>query len=161
MTRIIAGTAPLWGFKEGTGPYSGRSLGLLGSLQQCWVLTSAIMRLGPLTHGLPMPLPLWFATSHPGPAQVCDEVWAFANSWAPVKVLRNPEYTGSGTPGTITLRTGSIDHGLAWQVDSAANGGMSEFRFEWAQGMHLADVSVIGADLTLAQARGIALKVRA
>lgn len=40
----------------------------------------------------------------------------------------------------------------------AANGGMNEFRFEWAHVNHLVGISVIGAKLTLAEAQAVALK---
>jgi len=53
---------------------------------------------------------------------------------------------------------GSIRGGLVWRITSQANGGMQEFQFEWAQGTHLIEVSVVGDGLSLTQARDVALQ---
>jgi hypothetical protein len=158
MTQILSEPAPLWTGKDGPGPYQAGRYGMIGSLGQGFVLGSAVSRFGTLTSrpALPLPLPVAFAQRHPGPAEVFDLVWAFSNTWAPVKLLHDPVFTDTDTPGVTALRSGAVHGGLAWKVVSAANGGMSEFRFEWASGNHLIGVSVIGSALTIGQASAVA-----
>lgn len=159
MTRIISGPVPLWTGKDGPGPYKISSYGLVGSLSQGFVLDAAVSRFGTLSSRppLPLPLPLVFASEHQGPAEVFDIVWEFSNSWAPITLLHDPVFTNTDVPGVSAVPSGSVHGGLAWEVVSDANGGLSEFRFEWADGNRLVAVSVLGAKLSLEAARNVAL----
>lgn len=159
MSQIMSSRIPLWLFKDGKGKYSETQLGMTASLQQGFVLSSAISQYGPLNSGLVLPLPLDFAMAHPGPAEVFDNVWSFTNSNSPQLLLNDPTYMNSAVPGVVQLASGSVNGGLVWSIDSPANGGMQEYRFAWAQGSYLVEVNVVGAQLTLADARAIALQV--
>ena len=121
------------------------------------------MKFGTLTSRpvLPLPLPLAFASGHPGPAEVFDVVRSFSNSWAAGELLRDSTFGDTNAPGVIAVHFGSVHGGMAWKVVSAANGGMGEFRFEWVEGKRLYSLSVIGAKLTLTEARLIALQAGA
>jgi len=158
MTQIISGRSPLWMFKDGSGPYSETGMGFVGSLQQGFVLTAAIGRFGHLNAGLQLPLPLAFASVHPGPAEVFDVVWAFSNPAAPSKLLHDPEFMNSTVMGMHAIRAFSIRGGLAWSIDSAANGGMQEYRFAWVRNDLLTEVNIVGYRLSAAEARAVALR---
>ncbi len=161
MTQIISGRIPLWVFKDGAGPYSASHVGFFGSLQQGFVLSSAIRKFGRLNHGLPLPLPMGFASAHPGPAEVFDLVWAFSDQSAAVALLHDPVFMNSEVSGMTALRSAAINDGLAWSIDSAANGGMREFRFAWVRGGHLIEVNIVGAKLTVDEARSVASRAGA
>src|ERR1022692_2620767 len=163
MSLITKGRAPLSGSKDGSGPYTASAYGFTGSLVQGLVIQSAIARYGTLSSKppLPLPLPLAFASAHPGPVEVFVVVRSFSNTHAPGKLLLDPNFADTNAPGVIELHSGAVHGGLVWRVDSAANGGLGEFRFEWTNSRLLYGVSVIGARLTLAESRGVALKVGA
>jgi hypothetical protein len=159
MTQVISGRIPLWAGKDGPGPYQPGAYGLVASLGQGFVLSPAVRKFGTLSSrpALTLPLPLAFADQYPGPAEVFDTVWAFATAAAPVRLLHDPVFSDTDVAGVTALRSGAVHGGLAWKVTSAANGGMSEYRFEWADGTRLTGVSVVGSQLTLSQARQVAL----
>jgi hypothetical protein len=159
MTQVLTGRIPLWTGKDSAGPYRASAYGLVASLGQGFVLSPAVREFGTLSSrpGLPLPLPLAFAGRHPGPAEVFDTVRAFTTASAPARLLHDPVFADTDVQGVTALRSGAVHGGLAWRVVSAANGGMSEYRFEWADGTRLTGVSVIGAQLTLGQARQVAL----
>ena len=160
MSQLLSSRIPLWTGKDGAGPYTASAYGLTGSLGQGFVISTAIAKYGTLDSrpGLPLPLPLSFANLHPGPAEVFDSVWAFANSWAAAKLLHDPVFADTDVSGVSAEPSGSLHGGLAWKVVSAANGGLREFRFEWAAGSDLVMVSVAGARLTLKEAQTVAAR---
>jgi hypothetical protein len=154
MTQIISGGVP---FSTSKDPGSSATPeGFTGSLQQGFVLASALRRYGALNAGLRLPLPLSFARQHPGPAEVFAYVWAFSNTKLPVNLLHSQDFMDSAVSGVSRLRSGTISDGLAWRIDSAANGGMSEFRFAWTKGGELIEVNVLGWKLSLSAARAVA-----
>jgi hypothetical protein len=158
MSQVIGGRTPLWLYKDGTGPYTENGVGFTGSLQQGFVLNSAIKRYGTLNKGLILPVPPKFAKLHPGPAEVFDVVWAFSGPNAPHTLLHSGTFMDAGAPGIrpITALTGNDM--LAWTIDSAANGGLKEIRIALVRGDHLIEVNVIGAGLTQSQAYSLAAR---
>jgi hypothetical protein len=154
MTQIISGNVPFSTSKDSAG--SSANLGFTGSLQQGFVLTSAVKRYGGLDAGLQLPLPLSFARKHPGPAEIFDYVWAFSTTSVPIGLLHNQTFLDSSVSEDSRLRSGAIGAGMAWRIDSAANGGMGEFRFAWTKGSELIEVNVVGWNLSLSEARAIA-----
>jgi hypothetical protein len=156
MSQVIFGRTPLWMSKDGSGPYAENKVGFVASLQQGFVLNSAIRRFGGLNAGLQLPLPMSFASAHPGPAEIFDYVWAFTNPTAPLKLLHNAMFMDAGAPGVTPMTSVSTASMQAWAISSAANGGMREFRLAWVRGDRLIEVNVVGSGLTFAAAQSVA-----
>jgi len=152
MTQVIGGRIPLWMYKDGTGPYTESGLGFIGSLQQGFVLNSAIKRYGTLNKGLILPVPLKFAKLHPGPAEVFDMVWAFSGPQAPHMLLHSAIFMDTAVAGITPIAALTRKNMLAWTIDSAANDGLKEIRIALVRGDHLIEVNVAGARLTQSEA---------
>ena len=60
------------------------------------------------------------------------------------------------TEGYKALPAAAINGGIAARIDSLANDGRTEFRFAWASGRSMVEVNIVGARLTLTQARDLA-----
>lgn len=111
---------------------------------------------GALKAGLPLPVPLSFALQNPGPAEVFDRVASFSSKDEADRLLNDPQYTGAANSDYTSLPTAAVDGGLAGIVDSPANDGLSEYRFNWVSGTSEVDVNVVGASLTVSEAQAVA-----
>lgn len=163
MTLIINSSAPLWG--RGGLAQSPTDIGLdssdvpIGGLSQGWVLTAAVNQFGGLdngTTGLQLPLPLDFANQNPGPSEVFVTVLEMATPQQAQDLLDNATITGIQGQGYTALPSSAINSGLAGSIDSAANGGLSENRFQWVSGSNWIQVNVLGTSMTVQQAQSIA-----
>jgi hypothetical protein len=170
MTLIIDGSSPLWP-RPGVGQTSPTDIGLgssdvpTGGLSQGWVLTAAVDRFGGLSNnadtGLQLPLPLDFANQNPGPSEVFVTVLAMPTPRQAQDLLDNATITGVQDQGYTALTSSAIHGGLAGSIDSAANGGMTEDRFQWVSGSNWIQVNVLGASMTIQQAQSIASRAGA
>lgn len=125
----------------------------VGGISQFWVLSAAIAHYGS-TEKVPLPLPLDFASRYPGPEEVNVNVVVFRDSASAQALLNNPVYNTN--PGWTRPPDVSIPEGFIVKVDSLANGGLTEFIVQRAIRNTWIQVSVIGANLTLAQAVQVA-----
>ncbi len=135
-------------------PFLPGELGLEAGLDQSWVLTTAVQRYR--LANFPLPLPLSLAERYPGPAEVFINVLSFDNSRSPRQLLASSFYNHVGWPGTVQIHSRSNAKWLTTRVDSLSNGGMGEFVLQGAQGDRWIEIAVIGFDLTLNEARGLA-----
>jgi hypothetical protein len=156
MTQISAGTAPLSGSKDGYVPALDCSYTPVGSLSQLWIMGAAIEHYGSRDR-MPLPIPLDFASKHPGPAEVNVTVLAFGGTAQPRALLTNPEFS-TGVRWT-KLPDAAIHEGNAFRIDSEANDGQDEFLLQWASDNRWIDVSIAGASLTIEQAQRVAESV--
>ena len=158
MTKVIDDPRQLCTGIKGSGwlPYC--SLTTTSSIEQGWVQDAAIQEYGTLDNGLPLPIPLKFAQEHPGPAEVFLMVMTFATQDEAQKLLNDPQWTGTWDTADYTpLPSAAIDGGLAGEQYSGANDGLTEYRFNWVSGTSEVDVNVIGAKMTVQQARAVAM----
>lgn len=131
------------------------------SVAQGWVLDAAIHKYGAFNAGLRLPLPLSFANKHAGVAEVFDRVMTFRTQREANRLLRNTQYTGAENADYTPLATAAINGGIAGRVNSPANDGMSQYRFNWVSGTSEVDVNVVGAKLTVSEAQAVARLARA
>jgi hypothetical protein len=114
--------------------------------------------LGTLGAGLDLPVSLAYAEANPGPVEIDVEVLQFSSTNSPTLLFNSPFYSHLGpTWSGITLMSGIVPNGgRVTEIDSQANGGLSEYQFQWSDGQNWVQVSVLGANLTQAQAETVA-----
>jgi hypothetical protein len=158
-TLVSSGTSPIW-LGKGTSPVSSDALGLTGGLVQSWVTSATAQQYGTGAN-LPLPVPLSFAQANPGPIEATVRVLSFSSQSSASQLLDNPQFSqiGLGLPGESEVTGGGINGGTVVSIDSAANGGLSEYQFHWASGSDWYQVSVAGASMTLQQAQAFAEQV--
>jgi hypothetical protein len=165
MTLVIEGSSPLVPRTGISNQPSSTPPGLnsadvpTGGLSQGWVLTAAVQQFGALdngTTGLQLPLPLGFAEQYPGPSEVFVRVLAMPGAAQANDLLGDQSFTGVGEQGYTDTPANAINGGLAGTIDSDANGGLSEYRFQWVSGNDWIQVNVLGASMTAQQAQAIA-----
>lgn len=160
MTLVLSGAIPLVSTKGTDLPsYASHVTGVSG-LGQGWVLTTAVEHYGTLNHGLVLPVPLAFAQKHPGPCEVFVNVVTLDTPKQATVVMDSKGFWDAVGPQVTPIPTAAVHHGLAWRISSPANGGLMEDAFGWQSGSSVARLSVIGADLSLKEAQGIAQLVR-
>jgi hypothetical protein len=152
MTKVSSGTAPLSSAKDGYLPKLACSFTPSGSLSQFWLMSSAIARYDG-TNKVPLPIPVSFASKHPGPSEVNVTVLAFSGSDQPRALLRNPDFATN--PGWINADT-PIRGGNTLRVESLANDGSDEYIVQFATGSRWVELSILGAHLTVSDARYVA-----
>jgi hypothetical protein len=135
-------------------------MGLDGGLLQLWVSTPTAQEYG-TGQSLPLPVPLAFAQAHPGPIEATVDVLSFSEPTSPDQLLANPQFSqiGEGIPGITVVDGGGINGGTAIQIASDANGGLTEYEFQWASGSTWYQVAVLGADMSVQQAQSFARQV--
>jgi hypothetical protein len=158
-TLVSSSSSKLWGGK-GPSPFSSRTMGLDGGLQQLWVTVSTAEQFGVGT-GLPLPVPLPFAEAHPGPIEATVVVLAFSTPSSPRQLLHTSAFThvGEGVPGIQVVRGRGLRGGLAISISSAANGGLTEYQFDWVSASRWYQVSIVGSDMSITQAAQFAMQV--
>lgn len=142
------------GAKDADAPFSPGQLGLTSSLNQFWVLTTAVQRYG--VRSLPLPLPITVAARHPGPAEVGVTVLSFDNDRSPGRILDSTFYNHRGWADTTAVPGRWHRNWLTTSVHSDANGGMNEFVLQGTVGVRWIQVAVVGSHLTLDEARAVA-----
>jgi hypothetical protein len=142
------------GVKDGGAPFTPAQLGLKGSLSQFWVLTAAFQSYG--AKNLQLPIPSSFVKTRPGPAEVAVTVLSFDNGRSPQRLLGSTFYNHLGWPGTTQIHSPSDENWMVTRINSLSNGGMGEVLLQGSVGSRWIQVAVIGFDLTLDEARGIA-----
>jgi hypothetical protein len=152
MTRISSGTAPLSSAKDGYVPKLGCNFTPSGSLSQFWLMSAAIAQYGGADK-VPLPIPVSFASKHSGPTEVNVTVLAFRGSDQPRALLRNPDFATN--PGWINVAT-PIRGGNTLRVESLANDGSDEYIIQFATGNRWVELSILGAHLTVGDARYVA-----
>ncbi len=170
MTLVESGSTPLT-FHEGissSGSFDEEtSIGLpqaaapTGSLSQIFVSSAAIQQFGPVEFspvgkGLPLPVPVSFAASNPGPCEVSVRVIEFSSPALAQAAMADPNFTQNPEPGRTPIANAQIRGGTAVDIQSAANGGLDEIQFQWVQGAMWYEVSVAGSALTVAEAQQVA-----
>jgi hypothetical protein len=123
---------------------------------QYFVLADAVAKYGDISHGLPLPLPLAFAQRHRGPAQVAVKVLQFRKSDQPKVLLTLPPYTFADNPGRVELKDAALFGGRAYELNSPANDGLDDIELMWVNGNRFVHVSVLGADLAIADVQAVA-----
>lgn len=157
MTRVLStgvGTSVCSGMKGSYLPRWCNALSLRGGRYEAWILTPAYEQ------GSRLNVSAAFARAHPGPVIVTDQRLRLASARQAGQLLREPDfnksYTGRPAP--------AVNGGVARFVDAFYFAGQRtparEIEFFWAKGPTVVNVNVIGAELTVAQARQIALLAR-
>lgn len=121
--------------------------------EQVWALTPAVRSYG--IHHVPLPIPLQLARHYPGPSYVVIDVFRTPSAATAQHYL--PSYTH--TAGYTALPQAAINGGRAARIDSLSTDGLREFRFAWASGHSIVEVNILGAGMTVSQARGAASRV--
>lgn len=157
MTKVIDDAPPLCSGIKGTAlPDYCSWDGATGSLEQGWVQDAAINAYGSLNKGLPLPIPLDFAREHSGPAEVFLRVVSFATQDEAEKLLSDPQYVGTWDPNYTSLPSDAVNGGSAGEINSPANDGLTEYRFNWVGDTSEVDVNVLGANMTVDEAQAVA-----
>lgn len=156
MSKIISGSLPVCSEKGSEPLPSHCAMKATGGVDQGWVLTPATTHFGALGHGLKLPIPLAFAKAHPGPAEVFDRVLTLPTQSEAEVLLKSPDYVGSSDKGYVAMPSAAFDGGVAARIDSEANGGLSEYRFDWVRGTSILEVNVLGSGLSVGQAKQVA-----
>jgi hypothetical protein len=86
------------------------------------------------------------------PSQVVVDVFATPSAAA----AKHYSVVYAHTAGYTTLSGAAINNGIAAKINSSANNGRTEFRFAWTSGRSMVEVNIIGAAVTLAEARAVA-----
>jgi hypothetical protein len=135
-------------------------MGLDGGLLQLWVSTATAQEYG-TGQSLPLPIPLAFAQAHSGPIEATVDVLSFSKPASPSQLLANPQFSqiGEGIPGVTVVSGAGLNGGTAIQVASDANGGLTEYIFQWASGLRWYQVAVLGAGMSVEQAQSFAQQV--
>ena len=155
LTKIAASRPSICSYK-GQPPSFCRPGGALFSTrgrEQVWALTPAVRRYG--IHHVPLPIPLPLARQYPGPSYVVIDVFTTPSAATAQHYL--PSYTQ--TEGYTALPQATVNNGLAGRIDSPSNDGLREFRFAWASRNSMVEVNILGAGMTVSQARGVASRV--
>ncbi len=165
FSDIGSGSVPFWQAKDGNPPLNLRTtqLALVGGLGQIWVPTSAVREFGHLKTGIPLPIPLTFARLHRGPVEVTLEVLRFNQSSIAKSYYSNPVFSHLRPldPGISVLHGIGVPHrGRALLINSVGNGGLSEYLFQWRNGLDLVSVSMLGYDSFLVSALRMAELIR-
>lgn len=172
MTGVLVGSRPLWAGSPGTGytgPYTPAELGLVGGLREVWVLTDAVKSLGPLGHGLQLPLPKAFVEAHPGKIlDVYVQELAFNSPQGPRTLLHNSQYNNQYLLN-VHLQTPPywvekalrpvIAGGWAYELPDQDHNGETEYLYIWAHGNYWNEVAVEGSRITAGQAYALAVQV--
>ena len=90
------------------------------------------------------------------PSQVVVDVFRTPS----VAVAEHYSVVYAHTAGYAALPGAAINNGIAGRINSLANNGRTEFRFAWTSGRSMVEVNIIGAELTLRQARAVARRAR-
>jgi hypothetical protein len=164
LVEIASSSSPLWAgpdFPQTPFATRARTLGLSGGLMQVWVMGAAVRRFG--ASAVPLPVPLALARASGGPAEVFVRVLRFDNTSSPRLLYLSDAYSrlGPAWSGVTLLHVTGIAGGRVTTIDSAANGGLTEYQFQWTRGSDWVEVSVLGASLTEASAAHLAAEVSA
>ena len=152
MTKVSSGPAQLSPAKDGYVPTLDCSFTPSGSLSQFWLMSSAVAHYGGVDK-VPLPIPVSFASKHSGPTEVNVTVLVFTGSDQPRALLHNPDFATN--PGWSKVDT-PIRGGDTLRVDSLANEGSDEYIVQFADGDRWVEVSLIGAHLTIGDAKYVA-----
>jgi hypothetical protein len=135
-----------------------RTPGLTGSLGQWWISSAAVAHYGG-EEAVPLPVPLKYARTISSPVEVDVSVYRFNNSSSPELLYQNEGYVES--PQATVLSVPGVKGGRVIKIDSASNGGLSEYQFQWADSTDWVAVSLLGANMTESQAASVASDVHA
>lgn len=164
LVEIASSSSPLWAgpdFAETPFAARAQALGLSGGLMQVWVSGAAVRRFG--AAAVPLPVPLAVARASAGPAEVFVRVLRFGNTSSPRLLYRSDAYSRLGWEwsGVTLLKVAGLHGGRVTTISSAANGGLTEYQFQWTRGSDWVEVSVLGAGLSEASAARTAAQVSA
>ena len=134
-----------------------RSPGLTGSLGQWWISAPAVAHYGG-EEAVPLPVPIKYARTISSPVEVDVSVYRFNNSSSPELLYQNEGYVER--PQTTVLAVPGVKGGRVIKIDSASNGGLSEYEFQWADPL-LGRGESAGANMTESQAAAVASDVHA
>jgi hypothetical protein len=96
-----------------------------------------------------------------GPVEVFLQEYQFSTAADASGLLQDPNFTGVGGQGYATLPSSdAIDGGIAGTINSAANGGLQEYRLQWASGTTFVTVNVLGENLSIQQVQSVASQVQ-
>lgn len=155
-TLVSSGSSPIW-LGKGYSPVDSRTLGLNGGLLQFWVSTAAADQYG-TGQDLPLPIPISFASAHLGPIEATLQVLSFSKPNSAQQLLDNSLFSqiGEGNSDILVIQGGGINGGHAVQISSDANGGLTEYEFQWTSGASWYSVAVLGAGMSFSQAQAFA-----
>lgn len=122
--------------------------------EQLWVVNAAVRRYG--IHHVPLPIPLTLARRHPGASEVSADVLTLASR----SVARRFFPIETHTAGYAALPRAAINGGIAARIASRANDGLREFRFAWIRRASIVDLNILGANMTVSEAKRLALDAR-
>jgi hypothetical protein len=120
-----------------------------------WVSSAAVAAYGG-PNSVPLPVPLDFAQAHPGPVEVVVRVLQFSGAASPGMLYSSADYSRLGWPGVTLLNAQGPHGGRVTEIDSAANGGLTEYQYQWTDANNWVEVSVLGASMTESQAQAVA-----
>ena len=86
-------------------------------------------------------------------------VYRFNNSSSPELLYQNEGYVESQQATVLSVP--GVKGGRVIKIDSASNGGLSEYEFQWADSTDWVEVSLLGANMTESQAAAVASDVHA
>lgn len=158
LTKISSdagGLAPFKGKGAGTSIAPECTYAAVGGIGQVWVSNAAVEKYATAAT-VPLPIPFDLAAKHPGPVEVTLDVLTFRDASTARALLNNPTYVNSEW---TRLPDVSVAGGFVYKVYSAANGGLDEFLVQRVVDNSWMEVSVLGTQLTAAEAVPIAESV--